>query len=393
MGKSGSALRVLVTGGGTGGHIYPAVAIARELQRRGAGALLFVGARGGMEERLVPEAGFELVTLPTSGLVRKRPHEAALALLRLAAATAGALSVLRRFRPDVVVGTGGYAAGPVGLAARVLGVPLVLQEQNAVPGVTNRWLARFAACVAVPYAEARARFPAGTRLMLAGNPVRSEVAAVGAGAVSRTEARRRLGLPDRVRVVLMMAGSRGSAVFARLFAEMLPHLGWGHLFFVSGRDHHAAAEAALRRVPGAPVTLVPYLSAMPDGWAAVDLVVCRAGAMTLAELAAVGRPAVLIPSPHVTHHHQEANAQVFAQAGAAEVLGEKGLDGRRLHGVSGRSPSGGCHRRRACTGRGCGADTRGFIHRVGECGSPLGDRGRARHRAAPAGHAAGSSTR
>jgi UDP-N-acetylglucosamine--N-acetylmuramyl-(pentapeptide) pyrophosphoryl-undecaprenol N-acetylglucosamine transferase len=319
-------VRLLVTGGGTGGHIYPALAIAQACaDRLGADPILFVGARGGMEARLVPEAGFQLALLPTAGLVRKRPAEALASLSRLGAAVVRAVGLVRRFAPDVVVGTGGYAAGPVGLAAVLLGVPLVLQEQNAIPGVTNRLLGRFAACVAVPYPEARMHFPRRTRLLIAGNPVRPEIRQL----PSPAEARRRLALPSGGRVTLMMAGSRGSAVFVRLLAEMLPHLREGTLLFVSGRDHHgAAAEAA--RGHERRVAVVPYLQDMVAGWAAADLVVCRAGAMTLAELATAGRPAVLIPSPHVTHHHQEANAQVFASAGAAAVLAERGLDGRAL---------------------------------------------------------------
>jgi UDP-N-acetylglucosamine--N-acetylmuramyl-(pentapeptide) pyrophosphoryl-undecaprenol N-acetylglucosamine transferase len=342
-------VRLVLTGGGTGGHIYPALAIAGELRRRGrTEAVLFVGGRGGMEERIVPEAGLPLVTLPVSGLVRKRPPEVAAALLRLGAALGAALGVLRRFRPDVVVGTGGYAAGPVGLAAVLLGVPLVLQEQNAVPGVTNRWLAPFAACIAVPYPDAAARLPRGARVLVAGNPVRPEVVAVGAGAVPPAEARRRLGLSPAARVVLVVAGSRGSAVFVSLVAGMLAELREGVVLFVSGRDHFAAAvraaEVAVRGAataaegpPGAVrvgrAVIVPYLSAMADGWAAADVAVCRAGAITLAELAAAARPAVLVPSPHVTHRHQEANAEVFRRAGAAVVLPERGLDGRQLAGV------------------------------------------------------------
>ena len=324
-------MRLMLTGGGTGGHIYPALAIARAcLERCGPGPVLFVGARGGMEQELVPAAGFDFVGLPVRGLVRKRPAEAAAALGPLVAAVLQALGAVRRFRPDVVVGTGGYAAGPVGRAAVLRRTPLVLQEQNAVPGVTNRLLAPFAAAVAVPYPAARAHFPSRTRLLVAGNPVRP-----GLGAGTPAEARRRLGLPGGARLVLMMAGSRGSAVFVRLLGELLPHLTDGILLFVSGREHHAAA---LRAAAGHErrVRVLPYLEAVGDAWVAADLVVCRAGAMTLAELAAVGRAALLIPSLHVTHHHQEANAAAFAASGAAEVLPEPGLDGRVLAAAIGR---------------------------------------------------------
>jgi len=320
--------RLLVTTGGSGGHIYPALAIAAGVRRRwGASEVLFVGARGGIEERLVPEAGFPLETIAVRGIIRKRPQEALVAGLTLGGAVARAIAIVRRFRPDVVVGTGGYAAGPVGLAAVLLRVPLVLQEQNAVPGVTNRLLARFASVVAVPHPEARDRFPRGTRFLVCGNPVRPEVAAA-----DPALARRRLGVPAAGRIVLMFAGSLGSTVFMRYFREMLPHLHEGTLLFVSGRNYLQAAQAAAagREAGGGGVVVVPYLADIGLGLAAADLVVCRSGAMTLAELATVGRAAILIPSPHVTHHHQEANAQSFARAGAARVLAEADLDGRRL---------------------------------------------------------------
>lgn len=327
-GGTGKGMRLLVAAGGTGGHIYPALAIARACaERLGADPILFVGARGGMEERLVPQAGFALRTLAVGGLVRKRPAEALRGAFQLVSACGGALALLRSFRPDVVLGTGGYAAGPVGLAAGALRVPLVLQEQNAIPGVTNRFLARFAACVAVPYPEARRRFPGGARLVVAGNPVRPEVLGQDPAA-----ARRRLGLPVAGRVVLMFAGSRGSAVFVGLLREFARRLTEGHLLFVSGVDHHPAALRAAGDA-GPQVRVVPYLTEVGDGLAAADVVVCRAGAMTLAELAAVGRASVLIPSPHVTHRHQDANAAVFAAAGAALVLEEAGLDGGRLAGA------------------------------------------------------------
>ncbi len=323
-------MRMLVSGGGTGGHIYPALAITQRALARGvADAVLFVGARGGMEERLVADAGLPLTTLGVSGLVRKRPMEVVRGLWALGGAVGAAVRTIRDFRPDVVLGTGGYAAGPVGLAAGWCRCPLVLQEQNAVPGVTNRNLSRFAAAVAVPFADSRGYFPHGARLRITGNPVRAEI-----GTVTPEEGRRRLGLGPGP-VVLMVAGSRGSAVFARLFGEMLPLWRGGTLFFVSGGAHHAAAAAALAGQPGR-ARLVPYLEDMPAGLAAADLVVCRAGGITLAELAVAGRPSILIPSPYVTHHHQEANARVVARAGAAEVLPEEGLNGARLVAAIGR---------------------------------------------------------
>lgn len=327
-GVSAPPVRIALTGGGTGGHIYPALAIGEAARRRlGAADLLFIGARGGMEARIVPEHGVRFVGLPVRGLVRKAPLEVVGALGSLGQSTAQAVALVRRFRPHIVVATGGYAGGPVGLAAVLLRVPLLLQEQNAIPGVTNRFLARFAAAVAVPFAETAHYLPAGCPVLVVGNPVRPEIRGV-----AREAARRRMGLPAAGSVVLCVAGSRGSAVFVRLLREWLPHLQAGTLVFVSGEAHRAAAEAVLvgyRPPSGAAVVCLPYVERMGDALAAADLVVCRAGGM-LWELAAVGRPAVLVPSPHVTHHHQEANALVWSRAGAGVVLPEAEVDGRRL---------------------------------------------------------------
>ncbi len=339
--------RVLLTGGGTGGHIYPALAVAESLRELDpAGELLFVGAAGGMEERLVPRAGVAFAGVRAAGVVGKGAARAARALLLLAAGTRQALGVLRRFRPDVVVGTGGYASVPVGLAAILSRVPLVLQEQNAVPGLANRVLARRAALVALGYEAARRRFPPNTPVMVTGNPVRASVLGT-----SREEARSALGLSAREVLVLAFMGSRGSAtvnralVTAAAILEGEPAL---RLLAATGQAHWEDAVAELgragilgarcddppeARTARANSTFVPYLFDMDRALAAADLVVCRAGAITLAEVMARGLPAVLIPSPHVTHGHQEANAAVLGAAGAAEIVPERELTGRRLAAV------------------------------------------------------------
>lgn len=323
------ARRVILTGGGTGGHIYPALAIgARVAERLAPVELLFVGSAGGMEETLVRTQGIDFVGLPVRGMIRKAVLDQVTGAARFGLSVRAALGVVRRFHPQVVVGTGGYAAAPTGIAAVLSGTPLLIQEQNVVPGVTNRWLSRFAAAVAVPLPEAVRYFPPQAKLLVVGNPVRPELLAA-----DRASCRAALGLVDSEPLVVMVAGSRGSAVFVRLWAEWLPYWERGTLLFVSGQAHYAAAQRVLeerRDRSRGRVLLVPYAERMGDLLAASDLVVARAGAMTLADLAGVGRPAVLIPSPYVTHHHQEVNADAFAAAGGALVLPEAGLNGRRL---------------------------------------------------------------
>lgn len=336
--------RVLLTGGGTGGHIYPALAVAEAMRALDPGVeLLFVGAAGGMEERLVPRAGLAFAGVRAAGVVGKGAGRAARALLLMAAGTRQALGILRRFRPHVVVGTGGYASVPVGLAAILSRVPLVLQEQNAVPGLANRFLARRAALVALGYEVARRYLPPRAPVLVTGNPVRASVLAA-----SREEARSALGLSAGEVLVLAFMGSRGSATVNRALVaaaaalEGTPRL---RLLVATGQAHwaHVVGELGRAGVLGARrddppeartarenSTFVPYLFDMDRALAAADLVVCRAGAITLAEVTARGLPAVLIPSPHVTHGHQEANAAVLGAAGAAEIIAERDLTGRRL---------------------------------------------------------------
>ncbi|HEY8489265.1 MAG TPA: undecaprenyldiphospho-muramoylpentapeptide beta-N-acetylglucosaminyltransferase, partial [Thermaerobacter sp.] len=298
-------MRVLLTGGGTGGHIYPALAIAVELKRRVPGCeMLYVGTREGLESRIVPRAGLAFATISARGLMRKGPRELVAGILALSRGLIQADRIVARFRPDVVVGTGGYVAAPVALAAVRRRVPVVIQEQNAVPGATNRLLARWAQAVCVPFAEAARFFPEGARVVVTGNPVRPEIVAA-----RREEARARLGLDGTEPVVLVTGGSRGAERVNRAALELAVAVaGWarGVLLWASGERYHGEMAAGLARRlaevgcdPGPRVRLFPYIDDMPTAYAAADLYIGRAGATTLAEITARGLPAVLVPSPHV----------------------------------------------------------------------------------------------
>lgn len=346
MGDVPAPLRLLLTGGGTGGHIYPALSIAAGVRQRVPGAeILFVGTAEGLEARLVPRAGLPFEAIPARGLAGKGPLVAAGGLAALARGAWRAVRLLRRFRPHVVVGTGGYVSGPVVAAAVLLRIPVALQEQNAFPGATNRLLSRFAGFVAAAYEESRRCFPRRARVVVTGNPVRPEVVRA-----DRHQARRRLGVADAERLVVVFMGSRGSATVNRAMGEALVHLGGRpglRLLYATGESHYEAVLADLRArglevmpgpgsgenraaLAGANVEVRPYLHDMVTALAAADLVVARAGAMTLAEVTARGLPALLIPSPHVAHRHQDANARVLAARGAARVLAEEGLRGEEL---------------------------------------------------------------
>ena len=312
------ATRIVFAGGGTGGHLFPALAVAEELRRRRPHAAIeFVGARRGIETRLVPKHGFPLTTLALSGLKGAGP------LARVAAAAGAGLAVARcaagflARRPALVVGVGGYASGPAVLAAHLLRVPTMLMEQNHYPGATNRWLAPRATAVCVPSEAARARL--GGRGIVTGNPVRPEFAAIGAA-------------PGGPRLcVLVFGGSRGARSINRAMVEALPRLAAAvpapRVVHQTGADAEAEVSAAYARHPGLDGVVLAFLDDMPARLAAADLVVCRAGATTLAELAVAGRPAILVPFPHAADDHQRLNAEAVRDAGAAVVLADAGLSG------------------------------------------------------------------
>ncbi|RJQ11579.1 MAG: undecaprenyldiphospho-muramoylpentapeptide beta-N-acetylglucosaminyltransferase [Bacillota bacterium] len=328
-------MRLLVTGGGTGGHIYPAIAVARAVLESEPGAdVLYVGTVNGLEADIVPKEGLPFRTIPSRGMVGGGLIRAPGTVWVAARGVLAALRVIRWFDPDVALGTGGYVAGPVSLAAALRRVPLVLHEQNAFPGVTNRVAARWAAAVAVPYAEARRYFPSRTRVVVTGNPIRRSVVEL-----TSEEGRRILGLPagkaEPRFVVYLVGGSRGAEALNDAAVRALPGLmdiPGIHAIFATGSRYYASAAEALASQgiglePGGKITLVPYLERADAAIAVADVVVTRAGGTTLAEITARGVPAVIVPSPNVTHNHQVYNARVLEKAGAARVILEQDLSG------------------------------------------------------------------
>lgn len=315
--------RLLVTGGGTGGHIYPALAVARAFlaaseERR----VRFVGSRRGLESQLVPAGGIPFSALPIRGWRGKGPLQRLLFLAELGVAVLGALAILLRERPEAVFATGSFASLPVLLAARLARRPLFLQEQNSVPGRVIRLFAGRASAVFIAYEAAARRLPARARTQLTGNPLREEFVALS----------RRPRAADAPRRLLVFGGSRGAHSLNAAIAEALPLLAREfplEALVQTGpaeRDDVAAALSPL--APG--VSVAAYLEDMPQRLAAADWVVCRAGAMTLAELTALGLPAVLVPFPHAVDDHQSANAQALVDAGAAVLIPDRELDGDRL---------------------------------------------------------------
>jgi undecaprenyldiphospho-muramoylpentapeptide beta-N-acetylglucosaminyltransferase len=324
----------LVAGGGTGGHLVPALALARALAaRRGPGTIELVGSRRGLDATLLADASLPLTLLPGRGLVRRVGlgafvrNAGALGALAWAAVLAARIVLSRR--PAVVVAVGGYASVPVALAAFVLRVPVVLVNVDAVPGAANRLVGRFAVAAAVAFAGT-----ALPRATLTGAPVRPEIAeAARPTPAARADARRSLGLPEERRVVGVVGGSLGARrlneaglSLARLWADR----GDVALYHVVGRRDGQWAAAARPPVAGLDYRQVEFEDHMPLFYRASDVVVCRAGANTVAELAVVGVPAVLVPLPGAPGDHQSANARALAATGAAVIVGDGECTGERL---------------------------------------------------------------
>ena len=325
-------MKVLIAGGGTAGHVYPALAVGRCLVADHGAEVRFAGTSFGLEAQLVPAAGFPFVEVEAAPLVRRLSA----GLLRFPFVM---LRSVRRCRPlvedvDVVVGMGGYASGPAVMAAFKAGRPVVLHEQNAVPGLANRFLSRRAAATAVSFPDAQRRFRGRSRVELTGNPIREEVAAVPPDRDRLAkEAQGELDLdPDR-RTVLVFGGSQGALHIDRAAVgacRLLRDRSDLQILLLTGRAHHAVIADALPEREPLLVRSLPFLERMELAYASADLAVCRAGATTVAELTACGLPSLLIPYPYATARHQEANARSLQRAGAASVMLDDELTAEEL---------------------------------------------------------------
>ncbi|HIY25887.1 MAG TPA: undecaprenyldiphospho-muramoylpentapeptide beta-N-acetylglucosaminyltransferase [Candidatus Acutalibacter pullistercoris] len=329
-------MKVLFTGGGTAGHINPALAAAGYLRQKEPDAqILYVGNKGGMEERLVPQAGFEIKTVHISGFQRKLTPKNlwrnAQTVVRVFTSTAEAKKILQEFAPDVCVGTGGYVSGPVIREAAKLGIPCVIHESNAYPGVTTKMLAKSVKTVMLAVPDAKKYLDPKAVCTVTGNPVRGEVMAA-----QREESRKALGLDDRP-LVLSFGGSLGASALNRAAAYMLAQSAkegkYQHIHGYGAHDEKFLAECKefgldLEKSPQ--IQVLTYIDNMPQCLSAADLVIGRAGAMTLSEIEAKAKASILIPSPNVAENHQFHNAMALVNRGAAEIIEEKDLTGELL---------------------------------------------------------------
>jgi UDP-N-acetylglucosamine--N-acetylmuramyl-(pentapeptide) pyrophosphoryl-undecaprenol N-acetylglucosamine transferase len=319
-------LRIVVAGGGTGGHVYPGIAIVERLRERGAVDALFVGARGGVEQGILSRAGYACELLPGYGLRRASVARRLMFPAVFATGVVRALAILGRFRPDLVLGTGGYASAAVVVAALLRGTPRVLQEQNSVAGLVNRRLARFADLVLLSFQESVATLPRGVTTRVVGNPIRP------LPVTTRAAAAAHLSLSTSRRTVLVVGGSRGARSLnlagADAAARIAESLDIQFLMLVGASDR-AEVERRLGAA-AARVRVLDYLDDMQHAYAIADLAVARAGASSVFELAAAGVPAILVPYPYAADAHQAGNAAPLVARGAARLVHDAELDGDRL---------------------------------------------------------------
>ena len=330
-------MNILFTCGGTAGHINPALALARMFRERDGANILFVGADGGMETRLVPKEGFDLKTVTITSFHRSMKLSALTHNIRtlhnMSRSGRQAAAILADFKPDLVVGTGGYASYPVVHAAARRGIPTAVHESNAVPGLTTKALSRVAEVVMVGFAESRQYYEHPEKVAVTGTPVRGDFFRF-----TRLEARRELGLEDDRPLLLSYWGSLGAedmddCMVDFIRAERAAGVPFLHIHG-AGRDFgrlNRALEEKGSTDPRPGIEIREYIYDMPLVMAAADLVLCRSGASTVSELSAIAKPSVLVPSPNVTADHQTKNAQVLARAGGAVLLPEKECTGAKLY--------------------------------------------------------------
>lgn len=310
--------RILIAAGGTGGHVYPAIAIADALRKEHSDCkILFVGTKDHMEWNAVPKAGYEIANVWISGFHRRFTLKNLMFPVKLMTALVQSLNILRSFKPQVVVSCGGYVAGPVGWVAGRKGIPVVIQEQNGFPGVTNRLLAKFAEKIFTAFKEADVFFPKG-KTVITGNPTRGTL-----NKVEKEVGLQAFGFESSKRVLLVMGGSGGAKTINEAIRQNLEilhdHAGLQIIWQCGARYYNQlVTEIDTERYKN--LRLMAFIDNMPEAYAAADLVISRAGASSCSEFMLTGKPSVLIPSPNVAGDHQTQNAKAMANAGASELL-------------------------------------------------------------------------
>ncbi|MCI1902723.1 MAG: undecaprenyldiphospho-muramoylpentapeptide beta-N-acetylglucosaminyltransferase [Enterococcaceae bacterium] len=322
-------MKVVLTGGGTGGHIYPALALIRYIQKQEPSAeFLYIGTHRGLENKIVPAAGIPFETIQIQGFKRSLSLDNLKTIHLFLKSVRRAKKLLQEFKPDIVIGTGGYVSGAVVYAASRLKIPTIVHEQNSVAGITNRFLAHFADKIAICFPSVAAAFPK-EKVVLTGNPRASEVAAA-----KRSDALAvRFDLDPAKKTVLIFGGSQGALKINEAVLAALPQLfaRTYQVLYASGERYYEEIEKKIagQKIPPH-IKIVPYIDRMTEVMVNADLLVARAGATSIAEFTALGLPAILIPSPYVTNDHQTKNAQALVDAGAAVMIKNDELTAKTL---------------------------------------------------------------
>lgn len=324
-------MRIIISGGGTGGHIYPAIAIADKIKRkRPESQILFVGTERGMESRLVPESGYEIRYISARGFNRKKLLKNIETVIDLLRGYSQVKGIISEYRPDLVIGTGGYVSVPVLWAAGRKGIPVYIHEQNAFPGLANRMLSKYANKIFISFDESRKYFKSDDKMVFTGNPVRKEF--IFSGIIDYRE---KLGISSQEFFILSFGGSRGAEKINQSIIDLAAAISTTpkvRLLHVTGNDYYEdfCNRLVEKGLDGKSVMAVPYTDRIHEYMLASDLVICRAGAITVAELTACGKPSIMIPSPNVTANHQYYNAKAVADKGGAILIEEKNLSADRL---------------------------------------------------------------
>jgi UDP-N-acetylglucosamine--N-acetylmuramyl-(pentapeptide) pyrophosphoryl-undecaprenol N-acetylglucosamine transferase len=328
-------MKVIMTGGGTGGHIYPAIAIADKIKKKHPEAeILFVGTERGMEKDLVPKNGYEIRFITVSGFNRKKLWKNFKTAADLMKGNIQASKIMSEFHPDLVIGTGGYVCGPVVRAAHKKGIRTFIHEQNAFPGVTNKLLEKYVEKVFVSFSESKEYFKEQNKLVVTGNPIRKSFLLC-----SSDRAREKMGIGSGEFAILCFGGSLGAGKINSTMIHVIetvsgmPDL---KLFFITGKNHYHHVLDSLKTKEielSENIKILEYADNMHEYLAAADLVISRAGALTVSEITACGKASVLIPSPNVTGNHQYFNAKVVADKGGAIIMEEKDLTEEKLLGT------------------------------------------------------------
>lgn len=325
-------MKVLLSGGGTGGHVYPAIAIANKIKEENPDAeIVFVGTEKGIESEIVPKYGYELRTVTVQGFKRKIDFDNVKRVFKLFKGLEQSRRIVKKFKPDVVIGTGGYVSGPVLFNASMGKVPAIIHEQNSFPGVTNKILAKMVTKVLTSFEDSHVRFPEETRnkLVLTGNPVRKEILIS-----KKSNSRRKLGIQEDKKMVLCYGGSGGSRKINDSMKVVIRNLVNEDVAFIyaTGKNFYDGFMSDISDLQLKPYQkVVPYLEDMASALAACDIVIGSAGAISLAEITALGKPSIIIPKAYTAENHQEYNAKSIESKGAGIAILEKNLTAETLN--------------------------------------------------------------